>query len=250
MDEPVLSVSLLGVPRVECRGAQVTFPTRKTAALLFYLIMAREPVSRERLVGLLFPEVGEKRARAALRQTLYALRRSLAEAGNLVTAGRSFMSLSLEGVFLDVAFFENLLTAGNGSDAECARKIEEALVLYRGDFLEGFYVADEEFHKWHDVRREHYRALFLEYVRKLLSILPALGGGARAIRWAHRALEIEPGLEEAHIALMRYYASTGRRELALRQFDLCRRWLHKDLGLSPSPALCALRDELEADGPR
>ena len=73
-----LSLRVLGEPLVTRGGATLRFATRKTLALLLYLAIERRPVSREALVTLLWPESDTVSGRAALRNTLTYLRRTLA----------------------------------------------------------------------------------------------------------------------------------------------------------------------------
>jgi len=79
MDEG-LDVCLLGWPEVRwVRAGQrqtLTFPSLKS---LYYLLVTRRPVARERLMALLWPDVPPKRAQTSLRTALYQLQRTLPE---------------------------------------------------------------------------------------------------------------------------------------------------------------------------
>ena len=74
-----LSLYLLGPPRIECNGAPIKVDTRKAIALIAYLAITGERHGRDALVNLLWPEYDQTRGRAALRRTLYALRKSLSD---------------------------------------------------------------------------------------------------------------------------------------------------------------------------
>lgn len=74
-------VQSLGASQV-CRpdGSPIHFRSRKHLALLVYLALTGPRLSRrERLVGLLWPDDDEARARHSLSQSLYALKRLLGE---------------------------------------------------------------------------------------------------------------------------------------------------------------------------
>ena len=74
---PRLSLYLLGPPRIESDGEPVDVDTRKATALLAYLALTGERHRRAALVNLLWPELDERRGRAALRRTLSTLRRTI-----------------------------------------------------------------------------------------------------------------------------------------------------------------------------
>ena len=81
--ETRLALYLLGPPRIECDGAPIKLDRRKAIALLAYLAVAGqrpggEKHRRDSLVNLLWPEYDGPRGRAALRHTLYSLKKSLA----------------------------------------------------------------------------------------------------------------------------------------------------------------------------
>ena len=139
---PELRLFLLGPPRIERDGALLDIHRQKDIALLAYLAVGganpgRERHTREALVTLLWPELEPSRARAGLRRNLSALRRTLGEEWLLVD--RETVGLNPEaGLWLDVERFRDLLRSGS-DDLDA---LEEAVALYRGDFLEGFSLPD------------------------------------------------------------------------------------------------------------
>ena len=85
----------------------------------------------------------ETTARTSLRQTLYALRKSLrgADPQPLVVNGET-VALDPNGVTVDVREFE--LRAAEATPSALA----EAAALYQGDFLEGLTVEEQPFDDW------------------------------------------------------------------------------------------------------
>ena len=77
-----LTLTLLGGFRAHLDpGAPLAFPTRKAQALLAYVAMPPGHAHpRDKLASLLWGSTVETTARTSLRQTLYALRRSLQRA--------------------------------------------------------------------------------------------------------------------------------------------------------------------------
>ena len=68
---------LFGAPRLEYLDQPVAIDTRKALALLAYLLIEKQPQSRDTLAALLWPESDQTSARAALRRTLSPLRNAL-----------------------------------------------------------------------------------------------------------------------------------------------------------------------------
>jgi DNA-binding SARP family transcriptional activator len=109
----------------------VKLETRTTEALLLYLACRGRAVSRDDLAELLWPERTQAQARANLRLALHRLRRQI-DPFLLVT--RQIVGLNPSAaIHVDVADFERHLAH---------RQLEAAIALYRGDFLDGFYLDD------------------------------------------------------------------------------------------------------------
>ncbi len=236
---PDTKLFLLGPPRIERDGAPFKVDTRKAVALLAYLAITQERHTRDALAGLLWPEYGQSRARAALRRTLSAL--SEAREEGWLVVDRESVGLSGGRVWVDVARFHELLAEcrshghpETGVCLACLPPLTEAAALYHGDFLAGFGLRDSfSFDDWQYFEAESLR-------RELAGVLDRLarGHGAReewepAIGYARRRLALDPLHEPAHRLLMQLYALSGQRAAALHQYRECVRFLEKDLGVSP-----------------
>jgi predicted ATPase len=136
--------------------------------------------------------------------------------------------------WLDVSTFTQLVEA-NKPD-ECATEpLEQAVALYRGPFLDGFTVEDSPvFEEWALLKRQHYALMMSSALQRLSAIYEQLGNYQQAQFYARRQLELEPGNEAAHQALMRTLALDGQRSAALAQFTACRRLLDEELGVEPA----------------
>src|SRR5262252_1196463 len=116
------------------RDVRAVLRQPKRCALLVYLALAGPERFRRRdtVVALFWPERDEPHARGALRQALSFLRREL---GDRVVATRGEEEIGLEpgAVSIDVREFEQACESGRNTDA---------VALYRGDFLDGFFLAE------------------------------------------------------------------------------------------------------------
>src|SRR5437867_10161919 len=117
----------------EAREVKSLLTRSRRLALLAYLAAAtpRGFHRRDTLLALFWPELDQDHARAALRQALHVLRDELG-AQALVSRGDEEIGLAFEAVRCDVADFDRAVEGG---------RLTEALDLYRGELLEGFFIS-------------------------------------------------------------------------------------------------------------
>src|SRR5512140_1332756 len=102
-----LKLFLFGTPRLEYRGQAIHMNRRKALALAAYLALAEQPQSRDFVVTLLWPDLDQTRARAALRSTLPALTSPIPV--SWLEADRSTLVVKHEAIWIDVIAFRTLL---------------------------------------------------------------------------------------------------------------------------------------------
>jgi TolB-like protein/DNA-binding SARP family transcriptional activator/Flp pilus assembly protein TadD len=210
-------------------GESLSFPTKKTKALLAYLCAhPGKSHSRSEIAGLLWGNSAEEQARASLRQTLADLRKALAPTGceHLVVKG-DLVSINPTTVEVDVAVVEDLAARGNPDG------LESVSSLYQGEFLNGFDLREEEFNDWLRAERARLHGSVTDALRMLLAHCEANDQVARGIRIANRLIEIDPLREHAHRSLIRLHLRQGERALAIKQFETCRQLLQRELGVEP-----------------
>ena len=237
-----LQVDLLGGFGVRlASGGSVMLPTRRSRLLLAYLALALDRAQpRARLMGLLWGTRAEPQARASLRQELYTLRLRLAvvDPPAIQFVGDSVI-LDASAVTVDAVEFERLATGGGGREA-----LERVSSLYRGDLLEGVATRDPPFEEWLSFERRRLRELAIAVFGKLLELQLEDERVKSAAATAQRLLDMDHTHEGAHRALMRLYARRGERNAALRQYQLCRTVLARELGVEPDKETEQFRHEL------
>ena len=223
-------------------GDAATIPllSRKVRAMVAYLaLQSGHSQSREKLAALLWGGNSDAQARMNLRQALSAVRKAMhASGGGRFLTDGDHISLNLDDLDFDVARFE-ALAAGSTPD-----QLEQALLVYRGDLLDGFGLKEEPFEDWLRVQRERLRAMAIAALDKLVAHYSATDDPASCVRAATRLLAMEPLREDIHRALMRAYAAQGRINLALKQYEHCRDVLQRELKLQPEPATRHLHGDL------
>jgi DNA-binding SARP family transcriptional activator len=235
---------LFGAPRAELDGKPIIIDTRKAIALLAYLAVTRKPHTRDGLATLLWPELDQTKARAALRRTLSALN----AAANLpwLRIEREQIALVADGNFYcDVHVFEDYIAACPPGDAlpceRCRPALEEAIRLHRDDFLAGFTLRDSAaFDDWQFFQAESYRAMFGRALETLVHCAINQREWQTAIEHTRRWLTLDPLHEPAQRQLMLLYAWNGQTAAALRQYQECVRILDAELGVPPLAETTAL----------
>ena len=137
-------------------------------------VLAASPgghASREKLIGLLWPEHDSAKARHRLSVALHVLRQGLGEEC-LSTSGDT-VALDLSCVASDVVDFLNAVQEG---------KLEEAVGHYGGPFLDGFYLKDAvEFEPWVDGERSRLEGLYRSALERLAEEAEQAGNLRRAV---------------------------------------------------------------------
>lgn len=251
-----LDIQLFGFPTLTLAGEAVVVDTRKALALVAYLALAGQPVSRDALATLLWPDFDQERSRAALRRTLFALRAGLDGFG--LETGRQALALDPDAdMRVDVLEFRRLLALadshhppGDAGCRQCLEWREAAVALYTDDLLAGFTLRDSAaFDDWQLQESENLRVTLGRALEKLVAGRMRQGPGAfpQAIASARRWLQLDPLREEAHQQLMQLYAWSGRRADAVRQYRDCLRTLEQELGVQPLAETTALYHAIMED---
>lgn len=205
----------------------------RRTALLAYLAAVRPRGfhRRDSLCALFWPEADTGRARNALNQALHRLRQTLG-AGVVVSRGDEEIGLSPQLLWCDAVAFDEALARGDP---------QQALELYRGDFLPAFFVAGApELESWLERERTHLRARAREGALALAAKEEAKGDLGGAVQWIRRALEFTPENEATLRHLLRTLDRIPERAAAIRAYDDFAEWLGREYGLAPAPETQAL----------
>jgi DNA-binding SARP family transcriptional activator/predicted ATPase len=254
-----LSLELLGPLRITLDGNPVkTLESVKVRALLAFLALERDdPHGRDELVGLLWAEHSQDRARGNLRRALWNLQQSLKDDGSapfLLTTREAIQFNPGGEARVDVSEFRAALAACETHPHRtietchpCLERLERAVALYRGELLQNFSVADAPaFEEWLLLRREQFQRLVITALGQVIRHYETMGaaGYAATERYARLEMELEPWGEEPYRALMRTYAAQNQSEQAIAVYHAMARVLHQELNLEPSAETKALYKHL------
>lgn len=236
----MIELRILGTPQIAANGqAQDLLAQPKRLALLSYLACPSPGTvhRRDTLLALFWPEFPDDRARAALRKTLYHLRRALG-ADVLIANGDDNVALNAHRIRTDLDAFHTAIEAED---------YPTALQLYRDDLLAGFFLADAPaFEEWQERTRATARTTATEAAWRLAERERDSGNGIEAARWGRRALALS-GLDESALQrVMRLLDELGDRAGALNEYHAFARRMESEWDAAPSPKTRQLHDRMKA----
>jgi predicted ATPase/DNA-binding SARP family transcriptional activator len=246
----VWRIELFGGVRLVRDGQVVSrFRSRQVGSLLGYL--ARYPGrghSRERLAEMLWPGASAGRGRASLSTALWALRQLLAASpagpADVIDASQDTVCLPAAVFTSDVREFAGLLPRlRTASTARQRELMEQAVDLYAGDFMAGYY--DD----WILPEQAHFMGHFRDTLASLISVLEREGDMARAVQYAARAVDLDPLREEAHRRLIGLHLRAGDTAQARQQYARLEHVLARELATTPAAATRELVAGIRAPSP-
>jgi DNA-binding SARP family transcriptional activator len=233
----------------------------KVQELLGYLLIHRaRPHTRESLASLLWGDTATDKSKKYLRQTLWHLQSALegqgrssssddgaGVCGGLLSAAHDWVRLNQNSaVWLDVEVFERAFAvaqgkAGHDLDAETKRIVQEAVELYKGDLLEGWY------QDWCLYERERLQNMYLVMLDKLISYSEAHRDYEMGLLYGSLILRYDRARERTHRQLMHLHYMSGDRTAALRQYERCVAALRVELDVAPDRRTVALYQQIRLD---
>lgn len=254
-----LRLFALGPPEVRLGENLVSFPTRKTQALLFYLAVEKIQQPREHLASLFWPDYSSEQSSASLRNTLSRLQSALRSASGkdkLPYLSITKPSIGLDpdaDIHLDLGIVERAFALANKdrsgkslSDASADLPIlQSAADCQRGPFLAGLSLGDAPgFDDWVGLQREDWQRCLGLILDRLSEIQFARGEFVDATQTASRWIALDTLNEAAYRRKMRVHFAAGERGKALETYDACRNTLNSELGIEPEPDTDALAERI------
>ena len=226
-----IAIRMLGPLAVMRDGVPVDLPqSRKVRALLAYLALAPEPVSRSKLCDLLWD--GPNDPRGELRWCLSKLRGILDDPDNRrIETPNDAVRLRRDRCSVDA--LELAAATASGLDKLGVERLQQLALLSVGPFLE-----DAEVDRCHQVdawilaQRRRFQAQQIAVLGQLVDRLPP--EDERAAPWLETWLELSPFDLRAHRALLEFLMATGGIKAGEDHLDMVSSLFHTE-GLDASP---------------
>lgn len=224
------SLRFFGTARVEdstrSGGERLSQP-RALALLACLSATGANGCTRDKLVGLLWPELDSRHARHALSVQLHQIRRALGREA-LITAGE-LVRLNPGIVTADVLEFNEAFTAGD---------LPRAAELYGGPFLEGFHLTGcPEFERWIEDQRQRLAVQCLDVLESLAGRAEREGAAADAVAWWQCAAQHDPFNSRVALACARALAAAGDRGNGVQFLREHAKRLREELEIEPDPTI-------------
>ncbi|HSO90559.1 MAG TPA: SARP family transcriptional regulator, partial [Arthrobacter sp.] len=229
-------IRLLGPPRIESPGTTPAQPKgRKAWAVLAYLALQPDGISRSRTATLLFPDAADPLG--ALRWNLSELRRTL-------------VGVSITGDPLRLTLLQHwrcdaleLVGPANGHGLDPRR--------FDGQLLEGLSFADNPvFDSWLAEQRYRLENCIQSALYEASLAALASGNPAGAVELATLALRRDPFHADCTAALVKALVALGEHRRAREEVTKCAELYHRELGLPlPAEVRRALSDAAPAADP-
>jgi len=212
----------------------------KRLALLAYLALARTFGfhRRDRLLAMFWPELDEAHARDSLSQAIRFLRQTLGSSV-VVSRGAEDVGLDREQLWCDAVAFQAAVGEG---------RPREAIELYRGDLLDGFFVADSlGLDEWLEGERRRLRERASHAARTVAEQEEAVGSVTQALRWGRLAASLSNDDERALRRWLGMLARAGDRSGAIQAYEQFARRIREAYDSEPSPETQALVEAIRSE---
>ena len=248
-----ISFQLFGKFRVSAAERELDLHAPKHQELLCYLLVHRDrPHPRETLATLLWGNNSTEKSKKYLRQALWQIQHALeprlgATGGGVLVVENEWVRFNAAAdLWLDVAAFERAFaaardSAGRDLGVAAVASLQEAVQMYRGDLLEGWY------QDWCLFERERLQNIYFHMLDKLMSHCESAREYEQGQIYGSLILRHDPARERTHRQLMQFHYGAGDRTSALRQYERCVAALDEELGVKPDSRTNALYQRIKAD---
>jgi LuxR family maltose regulon positive regulatory protein len=240
-----LEIRALGTPQVLKNGTPVgkrEWQTATAEELFFYLLAHPDGQPREQITDVFWPDLPPARAKSTFHSTVYRLRRAVHM--EMLAFDRSSGTYGLNPevhYWYDVEEFEKLLEVALGSGESRAEALRQAIALYRGEYMEGFYS------DWCPPKRRSLEEQYLDALSELARWCMDEGSYDPALELCEKALRKDSYYEEMYRLMMRCYSLLGQPSRVTQVYQRCATVLGEELGVEPAAETVALYQELMPD---
>ncbi|HID64758.1 MAG TPA: tetratricopeptide repeat protein, partial [Anaerolineae bacterium] len=242
---PRLEIRALGTPQVLKDGTPVgkgEWQTATAEELFFYLLAHPAGQPREQITDVFWPDLPPARAKSTFHSTVYRLRRATHMEILAFDRSSGTYELNPEACYwYDVEEFEKLLKVAPQSGQSRVEALRQAIALYRGEYMEGFYS------DWCLPKRRSLEERYLGALSELAHWCVDKGLYDEALELCEKALQKDSYYEEMYRLMMKCYHLLGQAARVAQVYQRCATVLAEELGMEPAAETVALYQELMAE---
>lgn len=222
-DTRTISIAVLGPLAID--GFSRRIKRAATYELLAYLALHPKGASRDELVEAIWPAQDPERTRPRFWQSVTEARKAIGDAW--LHEGERYQ-LDRSKVRVDLDELDQLLTVASDDTTSDATTLERALVLWRGEPLEG---TD---YLWAEGEMRSLSATLLDLLERVGRVRLAHGDARGALQMAEQAIALDQLHEPSWRLALQAEHALGLRESITRRYDDLTRSLDEQLGLEPA----------------
>ncbi len=217
--EPDIEARVLGKTGVLVNSrpiGEAEWRSNRAKEMFFYMLCCGcgDGQTKERITAALWPDLSTAKSTSNFHINLYRVRRAVFPGILMLEQGRYKLNPDVN-IWFDVAEFEGLLSQVENlpPDSKAREaKLERAIELYGGPFMEEFYS------EWTEMRRRELEDKYL----KALSLLASFYGDQEkyngAIALLKNSITIDPYQDDLYCQIMEWQLTTGDKTSALRTY--------------------------------
>ncbi|MFN4189881.1 MAG: BTAD domain-containing putative transcriptional regulator [Pseudothermotoga sp.] len=240
----MLKITTFGIFSIYSEDRQLNLSkikSRKARDLLRYFVVFRhKQIPSDILCEIFWSDMDEKYAKMNLQSTVHMLRAFFGK--DIITFQNGNYCFDPLGVVeFDADNFENLIQLSRSIQDNAKKKsvLEEAITLYKGDFM-----VENLYEDWTVQFREYYRDLYVQALIDLAQILMNENALTEAIEKLRNALNNDSFNETAAPMLMKVYLKKGCPSEAVKVYRRFSEILSKELQIKPSKEMIQLYEAI------
>lgn len=218
-------------------GDAVALPT-KVQALVACLVLHGDPMKREVMRELLWPDRGEEQSAHSLRQALFVLRRDGFRGADIVRSRDNAISLRPRDIDCDVTELREMIQPDSGASWQ------SIVALHGVPLLSGFPPISSEFDDFVSSQRRMLEADVIAVLNRIADDAAEGGDTTQCIAIKERMLAMDPLREDTHRGLIESYARSGRRAEAIRIYTDAKTLLRREMDVAPAAETEVLISEI------
>ncbi len=241
--DATLKIRAFGRAEVSVGGKTLTlsdWQTQSVRDLFFYFLMMTEPLTKEQIGLVFWPDVEEPaKLKMRFKNEMYRLRRAVGREAILFENNLYSFNRALDFEYDVDAFNSLIFQAKMAKDSNLKIEfLERAVGLVTGHLLEDLDAA------WIWPERERLNQEYLQALFELAKLFIRENRREKALEMYHRAIQHYPTSEDAYILTMDLYLQMNDRMNAIRIYETYVKTIEKELNLPPSPEIKSYYERL------
>ena len=230
-----IQIYMLGYPKIIYNGTDITDKLSYKSAGILYYVSTNNYCSRKKIAYTFWEGSSEDAAKYNLRYNLWSMNKIFKSSNKnedpILEWNKNNLFLN-ENYDLDIdieSYSKNI----KSQDLNL-KSLIKLKSLYKGEFLEGFYLKDSfAFNDWLFFEREKYQKKYIQVLQNLLLIYKKENKYDKSISILQEMLKLNSLDESIYVALIKVYLEKGDRANALKIYNKCVYVLRHELNISP-----------------